>query len=267
MATTLGGCHFCFSMFGYFGTYVFIKLINEARWKLFPRKVLPEEVQFLDSHFPYFAKLKPKHRKEFLAKLETILSTKRFMARGGLEEITSEMELLIGATITMVIFGWKSLHLAHFHTILVYPNTYYSTVNKVYHRGEVNPKHGLIVVSWKCFVEGMADHSDGINLGIHEIAHALKLANQIDTDGEKEFDQQAWKKYKILVPAEIEKVKSGRNSFFRESASLNEHEFFAVALESFFERPEDFKSSLPDLYEALVLLLRQDPLVLRNSLN
>lgn len=261
MATTFGGCHFCFTMFY---SLQFIRLINQTRWKLFPRKVTPEEIRFLDSYFPYFSHLNLPYKKEFLEKLETILSTKRFIARGGLEKITSEMEILIGATITMVIFGWKSIRLSHFHTILVYPNSYYSTINQVQHRGEVNPRHGLIVLSWNCFVEGMEDHRDGVNVGIHEIAHALKLSHLITTDGEREFHPKAWAEYNQWVPAELDKLRNGLPSIFRQSASLNEHEFFAVAVESFFERSKDLKKYHPKLYQALVSLLRQDPLVLMN---
>lgn len=239
--------------------------MEEFRVLLFQRKLTVEEIKILENHFPYYRHLGEKHKTQFRKKLQIILSSKKFQGRGGITEVTSEMEILIGATLVMVTFGWSRLRLAHFHTIVIYPNTYYSTVNKVYHRGEVNPKHGLIVVSWKCFVEGLADGKDGVNLGIHEIAHALKLANQIDTDGEKEFDKQAWATYKNLAPLEIQKIISGQNRFFRESASLNEHEFFAVALESFFERPEDFQKHLPELYDSLVMLLRQNPIVLKKN--
>lgn len=240
-------------------------LFAELRWKLFPRMIKPEEVSFLETHFPYYQRLNENHRKEFLQKLKRILSTKKFLPAGGLEEVTSEMEILIGATITMVTFGWKRLNLAHFHTILIYPNTYYNKANKVYHRGEVNPKFGLIVVSWRCFVDGLADQNDGVNLGVHEVAHALKLANQIDTDGEREFDPKAMEAYRKWVPLEMAKIMNGDSTFFRSSAGLNEHEFFAVALESFFERSEALKNYHPDLYQTLVLLLRQDPLVLSNQ--
>lgn len=215
----------------------------------------------MEKYFSFYNKLNPRHKKEFLEKLEMILSSKKFVARGGLQEVTSEMEVLISATIAMVTFGWKRLRLAHFHTILIYPNAYFSTSNKTYHRGEVNPKFGLIVVSWRCFVEGFLDAKDGVNLGIHEIAHALKLANQINTDGEKEFDPKAWEAYRTLVPAEIEKVKTGQNLVFREIAALNEHEFFAVALENFFERPFEFFEASAELYLALVGLMRLDPRV------
>lgn len=237
-----------------------IEFINEARWRLFPRQVSQEEIKFLDSHFPYFSRLKTPFRKEFIGKLEMILSTKRFIGRGGLEEVTWQMEILIGAILTMVTFGWKRLKLAHFHTILIYPNPYFSTINRTYHKGEVNPKHGLIIISWKSFIEGLADFGDGVNLGIHEMAHALKLANFIHTDGEREFNLQAWEEYKKWSPAEMQKIQLGHPTIFRDRGGVDEHEFFAVAVEAFFEKGKEFKNYHPDLYKALTLLLRQDPL-------
>lgn len=235
--------------------------MEQARFLLYRRKLSPADFIFLEKYFSFYNRLNSQHKKEFLVKLEMILSSKKFVPRGGMEEVTSEMEVLISATIAMVTFGWKRLRLAHFHTILVYPNTYYSTSNKTYHRGEVNPKFGLIVVSWRCFVEGFLDGKDGVNLGIHEVAHALKLANQIDTDGEKEFEATAWSAYKRMVPEEMEKVRTGENSVFREASLLNEHEFFAVAIENFFERPWDFYNARKELYQALVRLMRLDPRV------
>lgn len=238
--------------------------LEQVRILLFRRKINSKELILLEKKFHFFGRLDPKHRSEFLDKMEIILSSKKFIGTGGIGEVTTEMEILISATIAMVTFGWKRLRLAHFNTILIYPNVYYSTSLKTYHRGEVNPTLGLIKVSWQSFVEGFQDEQDGVNLGIHEIAHALKLANQIDTDGEKEFDPHAWKEYKSQIPAEMEKLKTGKDSFFRESAGLNEHEFFAVALESFFERPLEFFRFKPEFYLVLVRLMKQDPRVWAN---
>lgn len=244
-------------MLGFIAQY-----LNEARWRLFPRRVSQEEIRFLNSHFPYFSRLKAQFRKEFIGKLEMILSTKRFIGRDGLEEVTWQMEILIGATLTMVTFGWKRLKLAHFHTILIYPNPYFSTINRTYHKGEVNPKHGLIIISWRSFVEGLADFEDGVNLGIHEVAHALKLANFIHSDGEREFNPQAWEEYKKWVPAEIQKIQLGNPTIFRDRGGVDEHEFFAVVVETFFEKSEEFKAYNPKFYQTMVYLLKQDPLVL-----
>ncbi len=190
------------------------------------------------------------------------MATKEFIGRGGIEEVSSEMEILIGATIVQVTFGWKRIRLPHFDKILIYPDSYYSSSRKSYHKGEVNPKLGVIVVSWKSFVEGLIDNSDGVNLGIHEIAHALQLENQDRFNGESDFlDKMLWREYTLLSARELEQVRSGHSSLMRDQARIDEHEFFAVALETFFEKPHEFKSQIPDLYQVLVNLLRHDPLV------
>ena len=43
-------------------------------------------------------------------------------------------------------------------------------------------------------------------------------------------------------------------------AATNYHEFWAVAVEIFFESPGQFRHELPDLYEAMATVLNQDPL-------
>jgi MtfA peptidase len=230
---------------------------------LFFKKLSVEDIGILQKFFPYYRNLSDKHQREFVERLRYFLVSKTFFPRGELKEITREMELLIGATAVMVTFGFRNVRLSHFSKILVYPDDYYSTINKKYHRGEVNPKLGIIVLSWKSFVEGFMSPKDGVNLGIHEMAHALKLENQIHYNQESNFfNPQRWKVYAKFAQEEMLKIKSKTGSFFRASAAIDSHEFFAVALESFFEKPSDFKNHQPELYKALVFLLKQDPIVL-----
>lgn len=242
-----------------------IALINEHYWRLFPRRISKEEIAFLERNFFYYNRLQEPYKKEFIQKLQLILSTKKFVPRGGLKKITFEMEILIGATIVMVTFGWERLRLAHFNRIVVYPNSYYSSINQTYHKGEVNPRLGVIVIGWNHFVHGFSDLTDGINLGIHEVAHALKLSNYIQSDPHGSFSVKAFEEYRKWVPDELEKIRGGRDSIFRERGGEDEHEFFAVVLEAFFEKSHDFHSYHPNLYQALVGLLRQDPRVILNK--
>ncbi|HSJ68492.1 MAG TPA: zinc-dependent peptidase, partial [Anditalea sp.] len=53
----------------------------------------------------------------------------------------------------------------------------------------------------------------------------------------------------------------------RSQARENIHEFFAVSVEAFFENTIAFKAYHPEMYECLVFLLRQDPLVLYTGAN
>lgn len=241
-------------------------LFSEIKMLFFFKKLSIEDIGILEKFFPYYRNLSDDHQQEFLERLRYFFVSKTFIPRGGLKEIGREMELLISATAVMVTFGFRQVRLSHFSKILVYPDDYYSTINKKYHRGEVNPKLGIIVLSWKSFVEGFLQNNDGVNLGVHEMAHALKLENQIHYNQESDFfNPERWKVYSKFAQEEILKIKSKKGSFFRDSASIDTHEFFAVALESFFERPSDFKNYHPDLYQSLVFLLKQDPIVLSSK--
>lgn len=225
-------------------------------------KLNNQDIQFLEDSFPFYLGLNPSHKTKFNHRLEVILTIKEFTPRGTIRVITREMKLLISSVIVMITFGFNKVRLTHFKRILVYPDTYYSTISKKYHRGEVNPRLGIIVVSWISFLAGLKSNTDGINLGIHEIAHALKLENQIHQNGESNFfDPKTYQEFQILAQKEILKINSEVSSIFRESGGFNEHEFFAVALEVFFERPNQLFDYNPQLYGLLVRLLQQDPRV------
>jgi hypothetical protein len=64
---------------------------------------------------------------------------------------------------------------------------------------------------------------------------------------------------------EMEQIQEGKNDFFRKRGGADAHEFFAVALENFFERPEEFQKRKPLLFTVLVKLMRQNPIVLKQS--
>ncbi|NVJ86286.1 MAG: zinc-dependent peptidase [Algoriphagus sp.] len=247
-----------------------LNLVSEGIWRawraIFHHRLSKKELEILNSYFPYYSQLRPIHQKEFRGRLEFLLTEKKFIARGNLRDVSPEMSVLIGATMVQVTFGLPDVQLSHFKKILVYSDTYFSNISKAYHRGEVNPRLGIIVLSWSCFARGLADYEDGVNLGIHEVAHALKLENQIRYNGESDFFHPViWEEYQELAQQEKEFIKSRTDDFFRERGGEDSHEFFAVVLENFFERPELFRERKPELYRALVRLLRQDPITLKSA--
>ena len=120
-------------------------------------------------------------------------------------------------------------------------------------------------MSWKNFARGYMDDGDGRNLGLHEMAHALRLENEIN-NGEFGFlPSDLLKKWRKEADKTIEYLKNGGNGFFRDYAASNREEFFAVAVENFFERPEEFLEKFPVLFALLTQLLRQNPILIKNS--
>ncbi len=171
-----------------------------------------------------------------------------------MEEVTDEMKILISASAIQLTFGLNFSGFTHFRKILVYPNSYYSEISKKHHNGEVNPKMRLIIVSWRHFVSGYMNPDDGRNLGLHEMAHAVKLEDRI----KPLIRIRAWREWYFYAEQHMHSLERGK--LFREYAFTNYHEFFAVAVENFFERPQDFQKLKPELYDVLVYLLRQDPI-------
>ena len=95
---------------------------------------------------------------------------------------------------------------------------------------------------------------------MHELAHALWLENEL-FDYEI-FDEKALQIYKAESIRVAREMQDNENHFLRRYALTNKEEFFAVAVENFFERPEKFKMTLPELYSILARLLNQDPAAL-----
>ena len=174
------------------------------------------------------------------------------------------MKVLISAAAVQLTFGFPKLKLSHFKNIIVYPDAYYSTINKVHHKGEVNQRFKAIVLSWKYFIEGYLQ-ADGRNIGLHEMAHALRLENRIVNEEYDFLNPELLKEWEEKAERTMQEIREGREDFFREYGATDNEEFFSVAVENFFERPEIFSKKHPLTYNTLCHLLKQDPLLLEKS--
>lgn len=225
----------------------------------FPNPLSAKRKTILEKHFPFYRKLTPNRKKRFEQKVQYFIHVKEFIPR-QIPVVTEEMKVLISACAVQLTFGYPKVFLQHFKRILVYSDNYYSTINKTYHKGEVNPRLRAIVLSWKAFVEGYIHANDGRNLGLHEMAHALRLENLILNSEYNFLDENVLSQWQSLADEEMHNIAQGNSRMFRDYAGTNPDEFFSVAIENFFERPEKFKSLMPNLYAILVLLLKQDPI-------
>lgn len=213
---------------------------------------------YLLNKFSYYDKLSFQMRIKFLLRVKNFITDKSFEKKGDFE-ITDEMKTLIAASAIQVTFGLDSYKFDYFETIVILPDSYYSNLTNHYHMGEVS-LNGVIIISWKDFINGYSNPSDTYNVGLHEMAHALDFEQKLD-DGDFDFYfGNYFDKWALIAKAEYENIHNERASFLRKYAGTNEREFFAVCVESFFEAPEQFKEKLPQIYHHLCILLNQDPM-------
>ena len=236
------------------------RLAAPLKSQIFPTPPLFKEILY--RYFAHYRKLSEENKKIFEQRVTKFIYSKEFIARGEYDGVSNEMRVLVAASAIQLTFGLPEIYLRHFRKILIYPDNYYSNITKRYHKGEVNPAFRIIVLSWRNFVEGYLDTTNAINLGLHEMAHALRLENIIRNDEYQFFDDDLLNQFDEWA----HKVCSSNDiQFFRPYACATVHEFFAVAVENFFERSAEFKATLPDLYAILMQLLRQDPIELTQN--
>ena len=127
---------------------------------------------------------------------------------------------------------------------------------------------GPVLFSWKD-VEA-SGWGDGYNVIIHEAAHRLDMTDgrvngRPSLHGGMSVDE--WRHVFSLAFADFSRSARSRKRKSRIDAyaAESDSEFFAVASEYFFERPEILKSEYPDVYRLLSSFYRQDPSVRLDS--
>jgi MtfA peptidase len=227
---------------------------------LYRRKIKKEYLPHLVHNFPFYNALNDVQQKVFEKRVQRFIDMKLFIPRGGIQNVTAEMKVLIAGSAVQLTTGLTDIFFRHFTKILVYPDDYYSRITHKYHKGEVNLR-GLIVLSWKSLKEGFIDKHDGRHLGLHEMAHALRIINFITNDEKGMYNKKVMRVFEKVAKREIERInKEGGKSFFRQSGYLNIDEFFAISVEYFFECPTELREYSNSLYIILSKMLRIDPI-------
>jgi MtfA peptidase len=224
-----------------------------------------DQRKFLGQYSFYYNQLPPRDREEFEVRLLMFVYNKKWQAGRDMPTITENQKIAIASYAAQITFGLKFNVLQKFKTIVLYYDQYTSLYTGKKHKGEVN-MHGAIVLSWKYFEEGAKNHTDGQNLALHELAHAFFINNfstktfERNSIPRKYFDQMYQMSLQITP-----RLKEGNIKSLRAYASTNFQEFFACVMETFFEKPFDLKKELPDLYQCMCNMLRQDPAILYSN--
>lgn len=243
-------------MLGFLVVVSYVENFQKFNRLIFP---LPDNVKkYLVQYYPFYRRLSFRRKRKFEFKMKRFLNSFDYELRGNMR-FTPEVQAVLGGAAARISLNLPEECFDFYNTIVLYPEFYHSNVTDKNHKGEVNPTRRTIVFSWKGIVESFNRGDQGLNLLMHEYAHALYFEHKLMREEYEIFNEEAFNRVMHQAEIEIERVRTGDNHFLRHYAATNVEEFFAVAVENFFERSVQFKKELPELYGTLVLLLRQDP--------
>ncbi len=209
--------------------------------------------QVLTKYVAYYRTLNQADRKKFIDRLHELIENMKFLGEQG-QEINLKVCILCCAPVIQITMGLETYLFNNYHTIIVYPHQFYSEKQEAYVKGGVS-REDAIFFSYEDLLNGYAIPNDSLNLGLHEMAHAIHI-EYFDEDFERRFPE--WEK---VAEQEVLKMRYQQDPILRNYAGQNKHELFAVCVETFFEQPDEMKLRSPLLYEAMCNLLNQRPVV------
>ena len=209
--------------------------------------------ELLLKHFAFYHLLTDQDKWQFRIKLNALLKSKWFKGRDGFE-LSNEKMLLVAATMTQISLGLPAFTFPRFDRIVLFPKRFYSEIIQHDLKGLTIFKTGVVLISWPDYQIGYSEPTDKLNVGLHEMAHALFL----DYFQSKQM-RTLYSNWLAVAKPVFESMKTNESpTFLRAYAKSNIHEFWAVCVEHFFEAPIQFKEQLPELYKAMCNVLNQD---------
>jgi Mlc titration factor MtfA (ptsG expression regulator) len=231
-----------------------------------------EWVALLEENIEVYRRLPMPLRMQLRKLIKQFLYQKHFSGAGGLE-ITDEIRVTIAAEACMLILNRPSGVYRGLRYIIVYPSAFVADHGSTDGSGVVNHgprgllgeswQNGKVILAWDSVLHGSKNFLDGQNVVLHEFAHQLDSETGSANGAPLLGGSSSYASWAGVLSGEFEKLqrksRRGRRSLMDHYGATNPAEFFAVATETFFEKPRQMEKHHNELFETLKAYYRIDP--------
>lgn len=231
-----------------------------------------EWLAVLDGNLPLHARLPEEIRQRLHERIARFVATVRFEGCNGLD-LTEGMILTVAAQACLLVLHREGPPYPGLKVVYLYPTTFSSVQKRVDGMGVVTEgevhrlgeswETGTVVLAWDSVEQGARNIHDANNVTFHEFAHQLDHEDGV-TDGAPGLpSRQAYRSWARVFRENyadfIGQLEHGRKTLIDSYGATNPAEFFAVATETFFEKPRQLAERRPDLYQELAGYYGLDP--------
>ena len=226
----------------------------------------------LTANSPVYSALGSEEKTRLQQLINLFIAKKRFIGCAELE-ITDKIKVTIAAEACLLILNHpKTAVYPKLYSVLVYPGAFKTEREQQQSDGTVamashnvsgeSWSNGKVVLSWDDVVAGVSDFTDGQNVVLHEFAHQLD-SHSGSTNGAPPLRRNSYGAWSKVLSEEFEDHQKAcfrrHKTVMDKYGATNPAEFFAVATETFFEKPQQLYSKHRELYEELHLYYQADP--------
>ena len=238
--------------------FFFCSILKKRKW-LTPKDELGnEQINILNQEVAFYRRLNTIDKKQFENEIAEFLLNYKITPIDT--QISEKERLLIAASGVIPIFVFPDWQYVNLKEILVYKDTFNTDFDTSGDKDERNilGMVGTGMYSYKMFlskralINGFASDKDGHNTAIHEFVHLIDgMDGNIDGLPEILLEQPYILPWLDMIRTEIKNIHEN-DSELRPYGGTEPSEFFAVASEFFFERPELLQDKHPELFGLLI---------------
>ncbi len=241
-------------------------------WWRRPRRTLPQNAdELFRKHVAEWQFLSEDERQRLRDHTGVLLATKSWEAARDFE-LTDAMCTVIASQAALMMLGLDLDHFRHVRAVVVHPTTVTVTAPRpgpvpgsmddspMELDGEAHGRRGPVLLAWDVVRRETIHRRTGRNVVIHEFAHKLDMLDGW-VDGTPPLgDEDARRRWVEVCTREYRSLRRGEpDPILREYGASDTGEFFAVAVEAFFDKPVELAQLKPDLYDVLRNFFAQDP--------
>lgn len=249
-------------------------MITGARQgRLMRRRVPPEWPAILRRRAPVCARLPKPLAKRLYRHMQVFLADKHFYGCDGLE-VTEEMRVTIAGLACLLTLNRGPEGHQQVNAILLYPDAFVVRREETDEAGvrwsEVHAlsgeswDSGRVVLSWADVCAGSEPSVAPYNVVLHEFAHQLDSESGHGDGAPALASGREYAEWADVLGRAFEALRSAvaqghRPDVMDEYAAETPAEFFAVATETFFERPHALREQYSELYALFERYFGLDP--------
>lgn len=228
--------------------------------------------QTLEKRLPFVTRMPADEQEKLQLLIKVFLADKSFYGCAG-QQINDDIRVTVAAQACLLLINQHRVPYPDLDSILVYPSTFTATREVADELGLVSTDHidmlgesweqGKVVLAWDNVEKGVMNLRDGENVVLHEFAHQLDHESGSTNGAPVLSTRGAYKSWAHVFTEEFEDLQNdaiyGKESLLDHYGATDPAEFFAVATETFFERPQDMAAHHKELYGLLKEYYKLDP--------
>jgi Mlc titration factor MtfA (ptsG expression regulator) len=226
----------------------------------------------LERNIPVYTRMSGELQLQLQKRVQQFLHQKTFVGCAGLE-VDDEMRVTIAGLACLLLLNRSTGVYPQLHTVLVYPSAFLVPRKQVDEAGVVTEARqdllgeswgdGRVILSWDHVRRGAQDWTDGQNVVLHEFAHQLDSESGSNNGAPYLGSRQSYRNWSEVLSRDFANLRF--DAMYRQHSVMDHYgatspaEFFAVATETFFEKPHQMADYHGALFEEFRKYYRVDP--------